>query len=54
MALSIHLLSSTLGSVLLNFNEQSSIKVLVVIDALDFVKFGEVSWADSVYKELTT
>ena len=53
MALSNRLLLSAFGSVLLNFNEQSGIKVLVVIYAVGFVKFGEVSWLDSVHEELS-
>jgi hypothetical protein len=52
MALFISLLSMSTGSELFNFSKKSCSQVLVVVDTVSFVNFGEISGMNSIHKEL--
>ncbi len=53
MALFISILSILAGFELLNFSKESCMRVLVVVDTVGFIQFGEISWLDSIHKELS-
>lgn len=53
MALFVSLLSFGAGLVLFNFSKESCMRILVVVDTVGLIQFGEISWLDSIHKELS-